>query len=132
MILLSPVAESPTITHTVCPVCQTTVPIPCVPVVSNQEDLRCLLAGTMNTCACPSCGTSVTAEIPVSVDLPELGIGVLLYSPFSYLEHDFVCQGIAETECQNLIFYSLDELARQVHARMRISEFSFNGLKADE
>ena len=129
MILLSHIADSQEIVDVDCSVCETSVRIPCVPVVSDQADLRSLLAGTMNTRACPTCGTSLTAELPVEVNLPELGIGVLFYTPFSYLEHDFVREGIAESECLNLIFYSLGELARQVHARIRVVSFQTASLQ---
>lgn len=115
-----------------CPVCQASVRIPCVSIITEQHDLHRLLAGSMNSGTCPTCGTSVTAQTPVQVNLPELGIGLLFYTPLPYLDMDFVCQGIADAEGENHVFYSPDELARQVQARIRLSQFSFNGLKADD
>lgn len=131
MILLSPVADPPDLADTACSVCQTCVSIPCVDKIDTREDLECLLAGTLNMAPCPTCGTAVTAEQPVYLDLPEPGIRYLGYAPLDLLEDDLVCASmIAEGNYQH-IFYSLDELARQVQARLRLSQFAPGGLKSD-
>ncbi len=112
------------------PNCRNSVRIPCVSINTEQHDLLRSLAGTMNTGTRQTCGTSVTAQSPVQVKLAELGIGILIYTPLRYLDMDFVYQGIADTESQNHFYYSLDELARQVQARVRLSKFSLNSLPA--
>lgn len=55
------------------------------------------------------------------VDLPGLEIRMLFFTPLGYLEMHDVCQGLVENEGQNHILYPLDELARQVQARLCLS-----------
>jgi hypothetical protein len=132
MILLSPVADSPDLADTACPKCRTCFPIPCVPRVNTCEGLDSLIAGTLNTAPCPSCGTLVTSDRPVHIDMPELGIGYMRFTPLDMLDDDSVCQLMLVDNHYQLVFYSLDELARQVQARIRLSQVSFNGPKADD
>lgn len=132
MILLSPFADAPDLADTACSVCQTCVSIPCVTRVDTNEGIESLLAGTLNTALCPSCGTMVTAEQPVYLDLPEPGIPYLIYAPLELLEDETVCEELNVDGRYRHVFYSLDELARQVQARIRLSQFSCNGLQADD
>lgn len=127
MILLSPVADSPDLYASACPVCQATVPILTVSRVKTCEDLESLVAGTLNTAPCPCCGTRVTSERPVHIDMPELGIGHLRYTPLDMLYHEGVCELLLVDDHHQQVFYSLDELARQVQARLRLSQFAPGG-----
>lgn len=106
-----------------CPVCQTTVPVPCVDKIDTREALDRLLSGTLNTAPCPSCGSTVTAEHPLYIDLTESGIPFLIYAPLALLEHDSVCEELIENGRYRVVSYSLDELARQVRARLRLHDF---------
>lgn len=123
MILLTRVDDTPDRDFTDCPSCRTLVPVPCVQMIDTHENLERLLAGTLNTALCQSCGTTVTAEHPVYVDLPESGIPFLIYAPLSLLEHDSVCEELHNDGRYRLVSYSLDELARQVRARLRLHNF---------
>jgi hypothetical protein len=123
MILLSRVADTPDWDDTDCPVCQASVPVPCVDRIDTRESLDRLLAGTLNTSPCPSCGSTVISEHPVYIDLPESGIPFLIYMPLSLLEHDSVCKELYNNGRYRLVSYSLDELARQVRARLRLQNF---------
>ena len=123
MILLSPVADPPAFADAACSVCQMCVSIPCVTRVDTNEAMESLLAGTLNTAPCPSCGTMVTAEQPVYLDLPEPGIPYLIYAPLELLEDETVCEELNVDGRYRHVCYSLDELARQVRARIRLSQF---------
>ncbi len=123
MILLSPVADTPDLDDTNCPVCQASVLVPSVRKVNTCEDLESLVAGTLNTAPCPCCGTRVTSERPVHIDMPELGIGYLRYTPLDMLYEDGVCELLLVDDHHQHVFYSLEELARQVRARIRLSQF---------
>jgi hypothetical protein len=132
MILLTPIADSPDLADSTCSVCQTCVAIPCVTRVNTSEGIESLLAGTLNAAPCPSCGTRVTSERPVHIDMPELGIGYLRYTPLDMLYHDGVCELLLKDDHHQQVFYSLDELARQVQARIRLSQFAPCNLKMDD
>jgi hypothetical protein len=132
MNIRNPVADSPDLVESNCPNCLTPVPIPCIPRVNTSEDLDRLLAGTLNTAPCASCGTPVTSDRPVHIDIPELGIGQLRYAPLDLLEDDSVCELLLEERQYQLLFYSLGELANQVRARVRLSQFSPNGTGKDD
>ena len=131
MILLSPVADTPDLADAACSVCQASVTIPCVDKIDTREALESLLAGTLNTAPCPSCGTMVTAEQPVYLDLPEPGIPYLIYAPLELLEDETVCEELNVDGRYRHVCYSLDELARQVRARIRLSRFAANALHGD-
>lgn len=123
MILHSRVADAPDCDDTDCPVCQASVLVPCVDRIDTRESLGRLLDGTLNTAPCPSCGSTVTSEQPVYIDLPESGIPFLVYVPLALLEHDSVCEELYNNGRYRLVCYSLDELARQVRARLRLHNF---------
>ena len=132
MILLSPVADPPDLADAACSVCQTCVTIPCVTRVDTNEAMESLLAGTLNTAPCPSCGTMVTAEQPVYLDLPEPGIPYLIYTPIELLEDETVCEELNVDGRYRHVCYSLDELARQVRARLRLHSFSLKMPNMDD
>jgi hypothetical protein len=123
MLLLSRVADTPDWDDADCPVCQTSVPVSCVDRIDTRESLDRLLVGTLNTATCPSCGSTVTAEHPVYLDLPEPGIPYLIYAPIELLEDDTVCEELNVDGSCRFVCYSLDELARQVRARLRLHNF---------
>jgi CpXC protein len=123
MILLSCVSESPDVDEVNCSVCTASVTVSCVEVINTREGLERLLAGTLNTAPCPNCGTTVTAERPVYLDLPEPGIPYLIYAPIKLLEDDTVCEELNVDGRYSYVCYSLDELARQVRARLRLHSF---------
>ena len=123
MILLSRAADALDVDDTECPACRATVSVPCVEKVDTHENLQRLLAGTLNTAPCPSCSTTVTATQSVYLDLPEPGIPYLIYAPIELLEDDTVCEELSVDARYRLVCYSLDELARQVRARLRLHDF---------
>jgi CpXC protein len=132
MILLSPSAESPDVGDADCPVCRTSVLVPCVDKIDTRESLERLLAGTLNTTPCPNCGTTVAAEQPVYLDLPDAGIPYLIYAPLELLEDDTVCDELNVDGRYRFVCYSLDELALQVRARLRLHSFSLNMPNMDD
>jgi hypothetical protein len=131
MILLSRVADTPDVDDIDCPACRVSVAVPCVGKIDTREALERLFAGTLNTAPCPSCGTTVTAEQSVYLDLPEPGIPYLIYAPLELLEDDTVCEELNVDARYCLVFYSLDELARQVRARLRLHEFGLKRSNTD-
>lgn len=120
MTLLARVADNPDVDDTDCPACRESVPIPCVQKIDTRETLERLLSGELNTAPCPACGTTVTAEQPVYLDLPEPGVPYLIYAPIELLEDDTVCEELNIDGRYRFVCYSLDELARQVRARLRL------------
>lgn len=120
MILLSRIADTPDWDHSYCPACQASVAIPGVDKIDTRESLDRLLAGTLNTAPCPACGGSVTAEHPVYIDLPEPGMPHLIYAPLSLVDDDAVCSELNVDGRCRLVYYSLDELSRQVRAWLRL------------
>jgi len=126
MILLSRVADTPDVDDIDCPACRVSVAVPCVGKIDTREALGRLLAGDLNTASCPSCGTTVTAEQPVYLDLPDPGIPYLIYAPLELLEDDTVCEELNIDGHYRFVCYSLDELARQVRARLRLHNFVLN------
>ncbi len=123
MILLSRAADTVNVDDTDCPGCQKSVPVPYVDKIDTREILNRLLDGTLNTAPCPACGTTVTAKQAVYLDLPEPGIPFLIYAPLALLEDDTVCEELSDDCRYRLVCYSLDELARQVRARLRLHNF---------
>jgi hypothetical protein len=123
MILLPRASDTPDVDDIECPACRASVAVPCVGKIDTREALERLFAGTLNTAPCPSCGSTVTSEQPVYIDLPESGIPFLIYTPLSLLEHDSVCEELYNEGRYRLVSYSLDELARQVRARIKLHEF---------
>lgn len=123
MILLSRVSDAPDVDDTERPACRVSVAVPCVGKIDTREALERLFAGTLNTAPCPSCGATITAEQSVYLDLPEAGIPYLIYAPLELLEDDTVCEELNVDARYRFVCYSLDELARQVRARLRLHNF---------
>jgi hypothetical protein len=87
--------------------------------VDTLQKLRSLLDGTLNTVSCHGCGEVVTAQDPVWVNLEAHGIEGMCYMPLYYLERGyFPAKELASPEEIGRTFFSLDELARQVRARI--------------
>ena len=104
--------------HGVCPHCNTAMSIPCVSMVDTLQKLRSLLDGTLNTATCHGCGESITAHEPVLVNMEAHGIEQMMFMPLSYLESGLVAFSEWAPDEIGRTFYSLDELARQVRARI--------------
>jgi hypothetical protein len=104
-----------------CPHCSTKVFISCTPILDSIPKLRMLLNGTLNTCACNVCGESVTAEDPVWINMEHHGLEPMFYMPLSYLESGYIDPAaLSDPVNTNQIYYSLNELASQVRARILI------------
>ena len=102
-----------------CPRCEKAMAIPCVSVVNTLQTLRSLLDGNLNTSTCDGCGERVIAQEPVLVNLEVHGIEHMIFMPLSYLEDGlFPPEELANPEEIGRTFFSLDELARQVRARI--------------
>jgi len=107
--------------HGVCPHCDAALSIPCVSIVDTLQRLGWLLDGTLNTVTCHRCGERVTAQEPVLVNLETHGIEHMIFMPLSYLESGlFPAEELAAPEEIGRTFFSLDELARQVRARILV------------
>ncbi|MFZ9935680.1 MAG: hypothetical protein ACO3JG_01330 [Luteolibacter sp.] len=101
------------------PRCDVPMSIPCVSVVDTLQKLRSLLDGSLNTSTCDGCGERVTAQEPVLVNLEAQGVKHMIFIPLSYLEEGiFPAEELANPEEIGRTFFSLDELARQVRARI--------------
>lgn len=123
MILLSRFAQTPECDRCDFPACQTSVVIPFEDKIDTREYLDRQRAGTLNTSTSPACGGSVTAKYLVYIDLPEPGIPHLIHAPLSLLDDDAVCEELNVDGRYRFVCYSLDELARQVRARLRLHNF---------
>ena len=123
MILLPRASDTPDVDDTECPACRVSIAVPCVGKIDNREALERLLAGELNTAPCPCCGTIVTAEQPVYLDLPDPGIPYLIYAPIELLEDDTVCEELNVDGRYRFVYYSLGDLASQVRARLRLHNF---------
>lgn len=107
--------------HGVCPHCDAALAIPCISIVDTLGKLRALLDGTLNTATCHGCGQPVTAQEPVLVNLETHGIEHMIFLPLWYLESGLFPAGeLAAPEEIGRTFFSLDELARQVRARILV------------
>ena len=104
--------------HGVCPHCNTAMSIPSVSMVDTLQKLRSLLDGTLNTATCHGCGESITAQEPVLVNMEAHGIEHMMFMPLSYLESGLVAFSEWSPDEIARTFFSLDELARQVRARI--------------
>jgi hypothetical protein len=104
-----------------CPSCGTVATISCIGILDTLEKLKSLLDGDLNTAICRECGETVTADVPLWVNLQEYGLDPLFYMPFHYLE-----LGPAAMDCfedpdsVNQTYYSRAEVVRQVQARILI------------
>ncbi len=111
------------IEHGECPHCSTALSIPCISIVDNLRNLRSLLDGSLNTETCHGCGESVTLQEPVLVNMVAHGIEGMIFMPLSYLEQEyFPVEELAARDLIDRTFFSLDELARQVRARILIHQ----------
>ena len=104
--------------HGVCPHCNTAMSIPCISMVDTLGKLRSLLDGTLNTATCHGCGESITAQEPVLLNMEAHGIEQMMFMPLSYLECGLVAFSEWAPDETGWTFFSLDELARQVRARI--------------
>jgi hypothetical protein len=107
--------------HGTCPHCSAALSIPCISIVDDLHKLRSLLDATLNTVTCHGCGASVTAEEPVLVNMVTHGIDGMVFMPLSYIERGYIlAEQVTDPEDAGRIFYSLNELARQVRAQILI------------
>jgi hypothetical protein len=111
------------IEHGTCPHCDTAMSIPCASIVDSMHKLRSLLDGGLNTATCQGCYKQITAQEPVFVNLEIHGLEQMIFMPLSYLERGFLpAEELAAPGKIGRIFFSLDELARQVRARIIIHQ----------
>ena len=107
----------------VCPHCNTAMLIPCVGIVDTMQKLRSLLDGSLNTATCHGCGQRITVQEPVFVNLEIHGLEQMIYMPLSYLERGFLpAEELAAPGKIGRTFFSLNELARQVRARIIVHQ----------
>lgn len=104
-----------------CPSCGTVATISCIGILDTLEKLKSLLDSDLNTAICRECGETVTADVPLWVNLQEHGLDPLFYMPFEYLELGPVAMACFEDPgSANQTYYSRSELVRQVQARILI------------
>ena len=104
-----------------CPSCGTVATISCIGILDTLPKLKSLLEGDLNTTTCRQCGDTVTADVPLWVNLQEHGLDPLFYMPFEYLEHGLIGMDYFEDpESVGRTYYSRSELVRQVQARILI------------
>jgi hypothetical protein len=104
-----------------CPSCGTVATISCIAILDTLEKLKSLLDGDLNTTSCRECGETVTADIPLWVNLQEHGLDPLFYMPFHYLELGPAAMACFEApESANQTYYSRSEIVRQLQARILI------------
>lgn len=104
-----------------CRECGAKVSIPCVQIIDELPKLRLLLNGTLNALACDGCGELVIADVPVWVRMEEHGIDPLFHVPLDYLELGYLDPtDLSPPGDADRIYYSLEELACQVRARILI------------
>ena len=112
-----------------CPLCGSVATIFCIGILDTLPKLKSLLDGDLNTTTCRQCGDTVTADVPLLVNLQEHGLDPLFYMPFEYLEHGLIGMDYFEDpESVGRTYYSRSELVRQVQARILIRHFK---LEAD-
>ena len=121
MILLSTTSEERETAS--CSQCGTTVSVHSTGIIDSLRKLGELLNDTLNTTSCATCGGSVTADVPIWINMEPHGLEPLFYMPLSYLENGFLDPTILSDPVNtNQIFYSRSELARQVRARILIHQ----------
>ena len=104
-----------------CPSCGTVATISCIGILNTLPKLKSLLDGDLNTTTCRQCGDTVTADVPLWVNLQEHGLDPLFYMPFEYLELGPAAMACFEDpESVHQTYYSRSELARQVQARILV------------
>ena len=104
-----------------CPSCKACFQIAAVDRLHTRESLEELYAGDLNTASCPSCRIRVRAEIPVHLNIPDLGIERLQYLPFHYLENPELLEAIHIDGVGGRLVFSLEEMAMQVQAQMLLA-----------
>jgi hypothetical protein len=104
-----------------CPSCGKVATISCIGILDTLSKLKSLLDGDLNTTTCRECGETVTADVPICVDLQQHGLDPLIYMPFEYLELGLIGMDYFEDpESVSRTYYSRSELVRQVQARILI------------
>jgi hypothetical protein len=104
-----------------CPHCQTETIVSCIAVIDTLPKLHSLLDGTLNSAPCEGCGQPVTPDVPLLVDMEGHGLEQLVYVPFNLFE--LACtdpEYFSDPGSANQTYYSRNELARQVQARIMI------------
>lgn len=93
----------------------------CTDIIDTLPKLDSLLDGTLNTTICATCEDPVIVDFPIWINMEPHGLEPLFYMPLDYLESGYfdptVLSGPAT---KNRIFYSRNERARQVRARILI------------
>ena len=109
--------------HGACPHCNSALSISFTSVVDSLKKLRLLLNGSLNTTNCHECGESIILQEPVLVNMESHGIEHMLYMPLCYLEKGYYpAEEFVASDDIGRIFFSLDELASQVRARILIDQ----------
>ena len=104
-----------------CPSCGTVATFSCIGILDTLPKLKSLLEGDLNTTTCRQSVDTVTADVPLWVNLQEHGLDPLFYMPFEYLEHGLIGMDYFEDpESVGRTYYSRSELVRQVQARILI------------
>ena len=104
-----------------CPSCGTVATVSCIGILDTLPKLKSLLDGDLNTTTCLECGETVTADVPLWVNLQERGLDPLFYMPFHYLELGPAAMACFEDpESASQTYYSRNEIVRQVQARILI------------
>lgn len=104
-----------------CSQCGTMVSVACTGIIDSLPKLRSLLDDTLNTTTCATCGGQVTADVPIWLSIEAHGLEPLFYMPLEYLESGYLDPTtLSDPVNTNQVFYSRNELARQVRARIVI------------
>jgi hypothetical protein len=103
------------------------VSVLCTGIIDTLPKLDSLLDGTLNTTTCATCGGQVTADVPIWINLEPHGLSPLFYMPLDYLELEYFDPTLLSAPGEaDRIFYSYNELARQVRARIPIHRLRIN------
>jgi hypothetical protein len=114
-----------------CPSCGTLATISCIGILDTLPKLKSLLDGDLNTTTCRECGETVTADVPICVDLQQHGLDPLIYMPFEYVELGYIpINYFEDPEAVSQTCYSRSELARQVQVRILARQLKL-GLNGD-
>jgi hypothetical protein len=92
-------------------------------IVTTEEQWESLKQGTLLQVTCPHCHEVNEQDNLVLFSIDDWNIGQCLYVPPYSLESDQICELLLTIDSYQMAYYSIEELIRQVEARLILLQY---------
>lgn len=115
--------DAPKVVEVCCSDCEKPFHVQYGILINTIDLLECLEQGTILDKICPHCESESGVHNIVKVSIPDLWIGDLWYVPSHALENPEICECMISEGIYQSTYYSIEELLRQIHARIRLFNY---------